>query len=452
MRILIAGDSVPPKIDGVAIRAGHTVRMLQALGHTVHVVTSIRPSNQPLYGAQVTQLAGFYSSYYPQHSMTIPSWKLVVAFFSFRPHVIHILDESFLAAATQMVASVLLIPTVWSHHSRLDLFAVAYIPFLGIAGFNFIGMHILRRMFASQADVHLAVGEDMRAQLEAAACEDVTLWECGCDCDGFNPIHREGGWPVADGPNCNDAIVPSPVKQIEKKPSFLMRLRKQKQSPSPTIQHQSLRNKLSLSNPSRPIILYVGRVAPEKNLDVYPQLIDEMAIAAKNEGWEEPSWVFVGDGPALKPLQASVIGKPCVFMGQIQQGSSDNLLGRIYATSDVFYSPSHSETLGQVFQEAMASGTPPVGARAGGVPDAFTDKVEGFLVEPNEDKNVFIQNSVKAIVAALKARAMPRNKAKPGTHICERGRARAERKSWHEALAQAVAAYNRSIRTRWYVS
>jgi len=124
LRIMICGDSIPPKVDGVAVRVGHLVPALLSNGHDVHIVNSIRADS--LGGASVTQLQGFESNYYRGHSITFPNITgVLVAVLRFRPHVIHIMDESFLQACAQIVASVCLIPTVWSHHSRLDKFAQA---------------------------------------------------------------------------------------------------------------------------------------------------------------------------------------------------------------------------------------------------------------------------------------------------------------------------------------
>ena len=102
------------------------MRSLTAAGHFVHVCTSIRtPHDAPLFGATVTCLPGVIPPQYPGHSLTVPTPALLLAFIRFRPHVVHILDESFVAAGAQMCASLCLLPTVFSHHSRLDKFAEA---------------------------------------------------------------------------------------------------------------------------------------------------------------------------------------------------------------------------------------------------------------------------------------------------------------------------------------
>lgn len=59
-------------------------------------------------------------------------------------------------------------------------------------------------------------------------------------------------------------------------------------------------------------------------------------------------------------------------------------LSRAYAAADVFVMPSESETLGFVVLEAMASQVPPVGARAGGIPNLVKDGENGYLFTPGD--------------------------------------------------------------------
>lgn len=76
-------------------------------------------------------------------------------------------------------------------------------------------------------------------------------------------------------------------------------------------------------------------------------------------------------------------GMPAVFTGML--GGEE--LSQAYASGDVFIMPSESETLGLVVLEAMASGIPVVGARAGGIPDIIPPEQEGktgFLFNPGD--------------------------------------------------------------------
>jgi glycosyltransferase involved in cell wall biosynthesis len=91
---------------------------------------------------------------------------------------------------------------------------------------------------------------------------------------------------------------------------------------------------------ARPIQLYVGRVAPEKNIEAF--------LGDGHEG----SKVVVGDGPALAGLKARF--PDAVFLGSLH----GNELASAYASADVFVFPSRTDTFGLVMIEAMACGTP----------------------------------------------------------------------------------------------
>jgi len=90
----------------------------------------------------------------------------------------------------------------------------------------------------------------------------------------------------------------------------------------------------------RPIMLYVGRVAVEKNIEAF--------LRCRHPG----SKVVVGDGPALARLRAAF--PEAHFLGR-QTGRA---LAACYAGADVFVFPSRTDTFGLVMIEALASGTP----------------------------------------------------------------------------------------------
>ncbi|MDP1731272.1 MAG: glycosyltransferase family 1 protein [Devosia sp.] len=90
----------------------------------------------------------------------------------------------------------------------------------------------------------------------------------------------------------------------------------------------------------RPVFLYVGRVAVEKNIEAFLTL-------------DVPGTkLVVGDGPSRVALEAAHPG--AVFVGA-KQGEE---LARFFASADCFVFPSHTDTFGLVMLEALASGTP----------------------------------------------------------------------------------------------
>ncbi len=112
----------------------------------------------------------------------------------------------------------------------------------------------------------------------------------------------------------------------------------------------------------RPIQLYVGRVAVEKNLEAF--------LSGAYPG----SKVVVGDGPAMEQLTAAF--PEAHFLGR----RSGRELAGCYAGADVFVFPSKTDTFGLVLIEALACGTPVAGFPVPGPKDIVTEKT-GALSE-----------------------------------------------------------------------
>lgn len=148
-------------------------------------------------------------------------------------------------------------------------------------------------------------------------------------------------------------------------------------------------------NTTKPIYLYVGRVAIEKNIEAFLEL-------------ELPGskWV-VGDGPALEGIRKKY---PEVnYLGVLNQPE----LAKVYAAADVFVFPSKTDTFGLVLLEAMACGLPVAAYPVTGPIDVLGDSPAGAM---NEDLKQ----------ACLDAVSIPRDVA----------RAHAEKFSWKVASEQ----------------
>lgn len=98
------------------------------------------------------------------------------------------------------------------------------------------------------------------------------------------------------------------------------------------------------------VLLYVGRLSPEKEVDV---LIESHARLYSNKE-SSPKLVIVGDGPDRLRLQKMVQNSNVIFTGNL----SGEILATTYASADVFTFASQVETFGNVVLEAMASGLP----------------------------------------------------------------------------------------------
>lgn len=118
-------------------------------------------------------------------------------------------------------------------------------------------------------------------------------------------------------------------------------------------------------------VLCVSRLAREKNLH---RLVN---LARRRTDFRV---LFVGDGPVRAELATDA--PPNVGFAGALVGEP---LADVYSAAELFVYPSTTETFGQVIQEAMASGLPVVGVRAGGVADLVEHGTTGLLVEPPGD-------------------------------------------------------------------
>ncbi len=132
-------------------------------------------------------------------------------------------------------------------------------------------------------------------------------------------------------------------------------------------------------DPERPLLLYVGRVAHEKNIEFLLGVVDVLKA-------EMPDLLLLvtGEGPALQSLQHKVdqlgIRDNVMFLGYLDRYQE---LNACYAAADVFVFASTSETQGLVVLEAMAQGTPVVAIAELGTASILVDG-KGALIAAEE--------------------------------------------------------------------
>ena len=119
------------------------------------------------------------------------------------------------------------------------------------------------------------------------------------------------------------------------------------------------------------VLLYVGRVSKEKDLDVI--VAAQKKLTASRNGQSPIHIAFVGDGPYLKELRGLV--PDAIFTGYL----AGLELARAFASSDVFLFPSTTDTFGNVILESLASGVPCIVSDQGGPKDLIENGKTGFI-------------------------------------------------------------------------
>lgn len=154
--------------------------------------------------------------------------------------------------------------------------------------------------------------------------------------------------------------------------------------------------------PDRPILVYVGRLAREKNLD----LLIEMLPLVQREVPNVLLWL-VGSGNAEKALQRHVQRRGLSAEVRLQGRVPHEHISAVYAAADLFVFPSSTETQGLVLWEAQAHGLPCVVVNEGGAPESVRDGVDGLLVR--NEAQAFAQAVIRLLKDDVLRQQMSRN-------------------------------------------
>jgi phosphatidylinositol alpha 1,6-mannosyltransferase len=174
------------------------------------------------------------------------------------------------------------------------------------------------------------------------------------------------------------------------------------------------------------VVGYVGRMAPEKQVDRMSAL----------RGLGGIRLALVGDGPSLGSIKRELHGMPVTYLGSLSGAE----LAAAYASFDVFLHTGTEETFGQTVQEAHASGLPVVAPRAGGPIDLIDHGTTGYLYDPTD------ATTMRAYVEALSLD--PELRSRMG----EAGRRSVLGKSWYGVCSDLVGYYEQAIASRLVVA
>jgi len=297
LRVAVVTETYPPEINGVARTVGLMVEALCERGHEVQLVRPRQrdePDPSPGQGPDLRLVPGMPIPFYRHLQMGFaPPGLLQREWSKQRPDLVHVVTEGPLGWAAVSTARRLGIPTCSDFHTNFHSYSRHY----GLGVFSGIVARYLRALH-NRSDCTLVPTAEMQANLEALAFERVKVVGRGVDDWLFNPARRS----------------------------------------------ERLRATWGCRGSER-VALYVGRIAPEKNLALFVQAALAMRVIDASL-----RVVLVGDGPQAAELRAR--HPDFVFAGMRTGGD----LAEHYASADVFLFPSTTETFGNVTLEAMASG------------------------------------------------------------------------------------------------
>jgi glycosyltransferase involved in cell wall biosynthesis len=369
MRIVLFTDTFAPQVNGVARTLARWLDFAVAAGHQVALVTPRLPNGQPSQAALHVELPSVTVPFYEELRLAIPLdfWS-ARKLRSFGADLVHVATEFTVGRSGVAWAESEGVPLVTSFHTDFPAYLAGY----GAGGLERAAWGYLRR-FHEHGRLTFCPSASTLLQLAGHGFHGrLRVWGRGVDANHFTPERRR------------------------------LELREQ------------------LVGPGRLMALYVGRLAPEKRVEV---VLD--GYAAARAQCEALRLVVTGDGPSAGLLRARA-HPDVVFTGTLGGAT----LADTYAAADLFVFASDTETFGNVVIEALSSGLPVIAAAKGGVLESVIPDCNGLLVEPG---------NAKSFGEALLALAHdPELRSRLGANA----RAHAVRRSWYVVFSELFAAYD----------
>ena len=316
VRVAIVAESFLPNVNGVTNSVLRVIEHLRRTGHEVLVIApdtprGEAPADRVYDGVRVHRVPSRMFPKVTSLPLGIPRPRMVGVLRGFDPDVVHLASPALLGYGGLHAARHLDMPTVAVFQTDVAGFAASY----GVGVMSRAAWAWTRHLH-SKADRTLAPSTSAMENLVAHRIPRVHHWGRGVDVTGFVPSARD----------------------------------------------EALRARWSPQG--KPIVGFVGRLAPEKH-------VERLAgLAAR----DDVQLVVVGDGVDKAKLETLM--PSAVFTGALYGPE----LAAAYASMDVFVHPGEHETFCQAVQEAMASGLPVIAPDAGGPRDLVAPMHTGLLL------------------------------------------------------------------------
>lgn len=371
MRVALFTETFLPKIDGIVTVVCLLLDHLAKRG-IESVIVAPKLGCEQYNQTRVIGVNGVRFPLYPEIRVGPPTLSTYHQLKAFNPDVAHYIHPILIGVPGMLMAKRLGVPTVASFH--LDVARIAHHYGMGfVEPFT----DFATKVVFNAADVSLAPSKLIQRDMEGIGVRNVRLWKRGVDSEKFNPRYRNA----------------------------------------------DMRAVLSDGHADQTLLLYVGRVSAEKQID---------QIKAVLETVPNTRLAIIGDGPARADLEAHFAGLPVKFMGYMK----GQALSEAYASADMFVFPSALETFGLVVVEAMAAGLPVVSSRVGGVRDVVEEGVTGYTFDVND---------IQGMIEGVRHVATSRERITEMGHAARRF---AETQSWDAMMDEVVDVYGTLMEKR----
>ena len=373
-RLALFTDTWVPQVNGVARTLDRLVSECERRGVEARVFTVTEDEPTPVAEhVERWNARPFWA--YPQLRMASPSpSRAREALLRFRPSLVHVATPFGLGLSGRQAARALQLPLVSSYHTHFT----AYLAHYNLQGLDAVSWPFLR-WFHNGGARTFAPTDDVVRQLEAQGFKGVRRWGRGIDARRFAPDHRS----------------------------------------------DALRTRLGCT-PDTMLVLYVGRLAPEKGVDVAMRAMIQLLRAEP----QRIRFALVGDGPAEDTLRNGAVDG-VHFLGRLE----GQALAEAYASADVFLFPSVTETFGNVVLEAMASGLAVISHHAGATAEFANERT---ALPVNVQSADALADAVRTLLDDPTRRRA----------IAEAGRAEAATRTWERIWDDLFADYDAALAPR----
>jgi glycosyltransferase involved in cell wall biosynthesis len=321
MRISLVTDTYLPEVNGVTTVLARMREGLRDRGHAVQVIAPRYPTDGPDEEGVVRRPSMPCPGYANSRLSWPVSWRVSAGLTEFGPDLVHVVTEGPLGGIGRHWAITRDVPLVTSFHTDFPRYAARYLGTWAVAP---VRRH-LRRFHARAAHTQTP-SHATRQELLALGVPRPVVWGRGVDSRVFTPARRDE------------------------------------------------RRRRELQAHGRLLVLHVGRLAVEKNIDVMAASFRQLHARFG----DRLAFCVAGDGPKAGAVQRAL---PFArHLGFVQRDA----LADLFADADLFVFPSTTETCGLVALEAMSSGLPVVAADQGGVRENVRHGLTGLLVRGDD--------------------------------------------------------------------
>ncbi|UXX79561.1 glycosyltransferase family 1 protein [Reichenbachiella carrageenanivorans] len=328
-KIAIFADVLEENFDGVSITLHKILAAIPSDQFKILVITAHPPKDLSQFPHQIHLCPYLSLPFQKGYRLGLPDRKkLNIVLADFKPDLIHFTSPSLFGRFAIRYAKKHNLPVMNIYHTHFPVYLQYYIGKLGDLLFGGIIKHALM-WFYRNSDLTLAPTRTIKKDLIKLGIshEGIKVWGRSLQVGDFSPDFKD--------PALFDVVIPRGHKKV----------------------------------------LFVSRLIKEKEMAMLYKVYRKLRKADKNI-----TMIITGEGPKREWLENKM--PKAVFTGK-KVGLE---LSKIYASCDLFFFPSVSETFGNVVIEAMASGLPVVAADAGGPSELVRHKKTGYLVKPGKPK------------------------------------------------------------------